>query len=114
MEIREREEAQEEESKAAVKAVTIAELMEEANLEGVDTLWDDMTTGDEDWAKLGQVRSAAHHTFSAAVLLWPVLMLQDYCLNTSNFYHTDTASTCISVFMLQTTVVVTLSLQLVW
>eukprot|EP00892_Ulva_mutabilis_P007393 jgi/Ulvmu1/5025/UM021_0042.1 len=57
LEIREREEAQEEEAKAAEKAVTVAELMQEANLEGVDTLWDDMTAGDEDWVKLGQVPS---------------------------------------------------------
>ena len=54
--MREREEAQEEEAKAAAKAATVAELMTQANLEGVDSLWDDMTVGDEDWPKLGQVR----------------------------------------------------------
>lgn len=52
--MREREEAQEEEAKAAAKAAYVADLMKEANLEGVDTLWDDMTVGDEEWAKLGQ------------------------------------------------------------
>lgn len=57
LEMREREEAQEEEAKAAAKAATVAELMKEANLEGVDTLWDDMTVGDEEWAKLGQARN---------------------------------------------------------
>lgn len=56
LEMREREEAQEEEVKAAAKAATVAELMTQANLEGVDSLWDDMTVGDEDWPKLGQVR----------------------------------------------------------
>jgi len=67
LEIREREEAQEEEAKAAAKAATVAELMQEANLEGVDTLWDDMTIGDEDWDKLGQVQlTSSHH-----VILWP-------------------------------------------
>jgi hypothetical protein len=70
VELREKEEAEEEEAKAAAKAAEAAALMREANLEGVDTLFDDMTAGDEEWAKLAKVRmggSAAMHACGACI-----------------------------------------------
>ena len=55
MELREKEEAEEEDAKVALKAAEAAALMQQANLDGVDTLFDDMTAGDDEWAKLAQV-----------------------------------------------------------
>ena len=54
-ELREKEEAEEDEARAASKAAEAAALMQQANLDGVDTLFDDMTAGDDEWAKLAQV-----------------------------------------------------------
>lgn len=55
VELREKEEAEEEDAKVALKAAEAAALMQQANLDGVDTLFDDMTAGDDEWAKLAQV-----------------------------------------------------------
>jgi hypothetical protein len=60
VELREKEEAEEEEAKAAAKAAEAAALMREANLEGVDTLFDDMTAGDEEWAAAPRCMHVAH------------------------------------------------------
>lgn len=54
VELREKEEAEDEEAKVASKAAEAAALMHQANLDGVDTLFDDMTAGDDEWAKLAQ------------------------------------------------------------
>jgi septal ring factor EnvC (AmiA/AmiB activator) len=61
VELREKEEAEEEEAAAAAKAAEAAALMHEANLSGVDNLFDDMTAGDDEWAKLAQASTTPQY-----------------------------------------------------
>jgi Leucine-rich repeat len=55
MDLREKDEKDEEEQKALAQAAQHVVLMKEANLDGVDSLFDDVTKDDVDWHKLAQV-----------------------------------------------------------
>jgi Leucine-rich repeat len=57
LDLREKDEAHEEELKALAVVTQQALLMSEANLQGVDSLFDDLTKDDADWHKLAQVQS---------------------------------------------------------
>jgi hypothetical protein len=57
LDLREKEEIQEEEERAKEAARKEAKLMQEANIAGIDTLFEDLTKSDADWAKLAQVLS---------------------------------------------------------
>lgn len=56
LDLKEKEALQEEEEKGLQLAQQEAALMEEANLQGVDSFFDDLIKDDADWAKLVQVR----------------------------------------------------------
>jgi hypothetical protein len=71
VELREKEEAEEEGAHLAAKAAEAAALMHEANLHGVDTLFDEMTAGDDEWAKLAQASTTpGHYSAPLSVVQW--------------------------------------------
>ena len=55
LELHEKEETAAAEAAAAVERSTHAALMAEANLDGIETLADDMVTADTEWTKLSAV-----------------------------------------------------------
>lgn len=57
LDLKEKEELAADDARAAAAAAQHAQRMVEANLHGVDTLFEDLTKDDSDWAKLSQVRA---------------------------------------------------------
>jgi hypothetical protein len=56
LDLKEKEDLQEEEERVLIASRQEAALMQDANLQGVDSFFDDLVKDDADWAKLAQVR----------------------------------------------------------